>query len=1139
MSTIILKYSDLFYNDGGIEQVVKDLEAGQEKIVQIAKDIKANFNKNFDLSDNDAINEFEKQTEDLTENLSSIQKAQKKVNDMQKTWNKTIKTSNSTTEEQINNLAKLDRELEIYRSQLKEINKLSKSGKDTERDLNKERAEAQLNIKRVRAEIRQEEKAIINSNKAKKEELKLAEALDTINNKEITTRADLRRAIAAYNVLIDNTNIATQEGIDTVKGYTAAQDELRERLSEVSDTFTQNKINIGNYEESIVNALNSTNAFSTGISGLDSSIGSLISLLTLTKEELADMEKNLGNNTNALQRFAISFGKLNKALKASIIGVVIVAVAALASAFGDTRAGAVRLEKVLSSLQSGLTAFLEISKELFISLFKSITNLSDTISFFFLNLKKGLLESTNLFGRNNEEIKKIQENLIKIAERQKERNESDKENGSLIERLKKIWNSAGKSITRNLENIEKAFNIEDNIRRLTLEIEDLNGELALLQNQADDSTQSLTNQLKANSRALEVSEEIARRNVEIARQRLELANERVKANASLRPIENQGLNQAKKGVEFAKETLRFAQQQGASLEISNSLLEEQQSALVEITKAENEQQLIRAENARQRREIERDLFEQNLDLLIDLIDTEKNLSEQFVNDTTRNFEARINEFNRFLVRFRSNAQRELDEFTAQAQRRGLDLDFDIQFNEDGSFELFIGDQQLAIDNIVELNKQLQATGLSEIEINRFREFIIETRNGVKDFTMLNKELVLASINFNQLRAEFSASKEEIRRLDELDKKIKQIRESLQGTLTVSQRNKAIKQLEQLEEERSKISEDADKERVQARINSINQELKTVDKGSTREIELLQEKIDLEKQLRDEAAQEEIKSEINKQKKIIAEQKKAAAEIRRIISMIANEFVKQAANQTAEAEKASQKQEEAVSRQQQRAVAGLENTLAQEQKLLGEREAERVRAEQRQRRLEKIRALYSSYANYANQGDGENAIGKALRDFAILQAVEATFADGGIVGIDGLTNKVKTDKNGITVGRSHSMKGGILALHEGGEGFFSRKEVANMGEDNFRLIKSMAAKGPIGTDFFSNQRKAFVATVPTVNSTDQRLLSEVKELKRAVQNQSSESWDVEKIFDDVFKLTKTTTKGNSKKRKSYIKRKPRF
>ena len=231
------------------------------------------------MSDNEAIADFEKQTENLADNLGDLQKAQEKVAEMQQQWNKVVRASNRTTDEQIDNLARLDKELQGYRNELRRINKLAKSGEETERDLNKERVQAQLNIKRVSAEIRQEQRAILNSNKAKQAEIKLAEALDTINNKEIQTRADIRAAIAAYNVLIDQTNITTEEGIQTVERYTNAQDMLRERLAGVSDTFTQNKINIGNYEESIVNALNSTNAFSTGISGLDASIGGLIKTL--------------------------------------------------------------------------------------------------------------------------------------------------------------------------------------------------------------------------------------------------------------------------------------------------------------------------------------------------------------------------------------------------------------------------------------------------------------------------------------------------------------------------------------------------------------------------------------------------------------------------------------------------------------------------------------------------------------------------------------------------------------------------------------------------------------------------------------------------------------------------------------------
>ena len=118
MSTIILKYSDLFENDGGIEQVIRDLEAGQARIVQIAKDIKSEFNKNFDFSDNEAIADFEKQTENLADNLGDLQKAQEKVAEMQQQWNKVVRASNRTTDEQIDNLARLDKELQGYRNEL-------------------------------------------------------------------------------------------------------------------------------------------------------------------------------------------------------------------------------------------------------------------------------------------------------------------------------------------------------------------------------------------------------------------------------------------------------------------------------------------------------------------------------------------------------------------------------------------------------------------------------------------------------------------------------------------------------------------------------------------------------------------------------------------------------------------------------------------------------------------------------------------------------------------------------------------------------------------------------------------------------------------------------------------------------------
>jgi len=146
-----------------------------------------------------------------------------------------------------------------------------------------------------------------------------------------------------------------------------------------------------------------------------------------------------------------------------------------------------------------------------------------------------------------------------------------------------------------------------------------------------------------------------------------------------------------------------------------------------------------------------------------------------------------------------------------------------------------------------------------------------------------------------------------------------------------------------------------------------------------------------------------------------------------------------------AQKQVEQSDKKIDEQRSRAEQGLSNTLAFEQRELGKREAELVKRQKRQERLEKIKAIYSSYNNYASQGD-TNPILKALRDFAILESITASFGDGGVV-------EDKLPTNGIFKGQSHNGNGGgIPILVEGKEGIFSAREMDNLGKDNFYKMK---------------------------------------------------------------------------------------
>jgi len=1090
MENVLFKYSDFFQDDGGFDKIRNDFDKLGDDLMKKAKELK-NGLKLVDTENVDAVKDYEAETESLMKTFKKYGDAKEEINKIEKAYLELKKKDSKSSDDQINKLTKLDKELAVHRSKLAEINTFTKQNIKTDRDLNKERVEAELNIKRVRKEITSTQTEILKSNELSREEQKLLKAKITLEKTEIKTLDDVRERISALRVVVQSLDLESEA--DKIQAFNNEINELTGTLSDNSDKFIQSKINIGNYEESIVNALKSSDLFKTNIGFLDGAIGSLVGALTLTTEELDAMEKAMTENSSALQRFTVSFGKMNKVLKASVIGLLLVALAGLSSLFGDTRAGAVRMEKVMTSLGSAFVTFGKVS----IIVLQSIGSVIGLVL--------------------NGQFK-----VAKIVAEQS------------MKAITKAFETGAEAIVKGLEYIDKAFKIEDNVRRLNREIEVLNGKLAILQTRADDSTTSLKAQLNNTLGALKLQDQIGQKQLDVAKQTLDIANNKIKQNVLANVVEAENLNLQAEGVAFAEQVQDLAQKRGVSLEIANDLIVQQQDALIGVIQAENQLQLSREENLKKQREIQRDIFEQNLDLLIDLIDTEKNISEKFVNNTSKNFKRRIDEFNRFLIVFRQNSQKELDEFTKFAKTKGLDLEFQIQYDENGDFEIFIGDQKLATDNIVELNKQLQSTGMSEIEINRFREFVIEARNGVNDFRDLNKELTLAGIKVKELSDNLLVDQNELNELDVLNEKILKLKQIRPESVPNRERKRILKELESLEKEKQEILAHAQEKQLDNRLDAINEELKLVENGSERELELLREKASLEKQIRETSADRNSEAVKTENEKAIAEYEKFVEDLKGVFELILDQVSELNQKRVESAEKQVDRQTELIDVQRRRAEEGLTNTLAFEQRELGRREADLIKQQKRQERLEKVKALYSSYNNYASQGD-QNPITKALRDFAILEAITASFKDGGITGIDG----VKTNNKGITLGRSHNSNGmgGNLAWHESGEGFFSRKEVDNMGHDNFYKIKSLASMGKIDSNFFSKQRKQFTQIVP-FSTIDPSLIHEMREVKNAINSKPTQNWKMGEINNGMMSLVEEVITTNGVKRNHHIVKRPR-
>jgi len=1137
MEKAVFQYSDFFNNDGGFDQIRRDFDKLGDDLIRKAKEIREQT-KLFDVDQVDMIKDIEDKTESLTKAFKKYETAKIDLEKVEKAVTEAQEKQNQTQDEQIENLIKLEKELDKYKTDLAEANKLLKVGAKTEKDLNKQRAESKLNIKQVNKEIRDQQNEILKSNSLSKKEQKLAEARLILQKEEIRNREDLRERIKALRIVVDQLDFETEA--DQIAKFNQEIDELTQVLGDNSDKFIQSKINIGNYEESIVSALKNTNLFQGELGVLNQVIDKAIDFFANSEKANKKDAKAKEANTKATTRLGRGIKILNRIAKATLILALIAALASLASAFSQGRKGAILTQRALARFNVTVKVVINTLGDVASGLFDIFSAIGSNISSLLIGFKKfgeeaklAFLELGDFVKDNSKEIAETEARIRKLDERIQENTKNNKKFGEgwdkiteSIGNFRQRYDDAVTAIQTSDEGIINAFRIADEIKRAELNLVNLRKEVQLLEIRSEDSTISLRQQLELTDQLLEKRVELLQKESDIALKNLELANAQARVDA-----ESAGFRLSEDDVQFARELLDLNQQlDPRNNPLNDEFLEETQNALKEYLGTLGEIEVAEAEIGKQRREISRDLFEQNLDLLIDLIDTEKNLSEQFVNDVTRSFKNRIDEFNRFLLVFQRNSQNILAEFNKEAENLGLDLDFDIQFDEEGNFKVFIGDAELAIDNIVELNEQLQATGLNEIDINRFREFIVETRNGVKDFKDLNKELALVGINVKELRENITVSQDELESLDQLQEKIEALSERINGSLSIRERTKVIEEIEALEKEKTKIEEEGEKDRIGNRIDAIDAELQTVEEESQRYLELIQERLDLEKQLRDKNSNDILEKAKEANKKELEEQKKLADDTRKIIDAVLDKAVEAQRERVEKAEERVDRQSELIDIQRQRAEQGLANTLAFEQRELGKREAERIKQEKRQERLEKIQALYSSYNNYASRGD-DNPLVKALRDFSILEAITASFGDGGVV-------EDKLPTNGVFRGRSHQGKnGGIPILVEGREGILSAREMSNLGKDNFYKMKDMASMGKVDSNFFSKQRKQFVREVPSGGYSPE-LVQEVRDMKRAIEGKPVQQWDAFGVVNGTLELVETVMTKNKTKRNHYKVKKPR-
>lgn len=1260
----IIPYSRIIGDDGAFDKAKQDLANFLADVLKQAEKLKG-ISLTVDTKDSKALADYAKDIEGVTKQQKEYEKALELLLKTEKLYLKASEEVRKSEMDKFKSLTDAELQLSEYRKELTKLQKTEKASPVQNRKNADAITELKLRIKDLTTEYNKNQKEVLERGKLTANEIKLLKAKQTVENKQVDTLQEVRGRMNALRLVVQNTSLTTEEGRKTIEKYNKEIDELTVLLSDNSDEFIKNKINIGNYKESVKQALEETGLFKTNITLLDTAFTKLVDVMFSSKEAteantvavrnntesvgiLTKVNSFLGRifkknavivaentgavgtntiavnaeteavtantvatqtntgvtnanttattrNTGAVGKLIKQFKGLNTVLKASIIIGIIALLGSLFAVFKQGRAGVVASEKAMARFavigKVLITTLAEFGKGLF-SFFGAI---GSSIGNVFLKIEKAYLNLSILLSKplafSDKAKKEIAEMEAQVASLDKQIQENSSKNGDsyekAFEQMGKALSNFGKRIEDGNkaiktmdEGIIRAFEIGDQIKKAELAIISFQKAVRGLEGMADDDTLSLNTQLTATNLLLEKKLQLLRKESEINGLNLEQANAKARAdlqaNATSIGSRADAIALIKDEAKFTEALLQLnidlSERKGEnplddeSLNASVDALKNYKQGLAEI-------EIAKQENAEKLRKIDRDIYEQNLDLLIDLIDKEKGLSEQQVNSTVLNYDRRLAEFDRFRAKFKENAQKELDEFnklavkSAMSLRRQLDngglseeqtkliraelekldnLDLTIKFNADDSFTVFNGQAELAIDDIQKLNEQLQGLGLAEIPINRFREFTQETQAWLKDTREQEIALKKVGLAIEQLQNENILSEVQLAELKQINKELLELSDPKTLSPLKGDYDKRLKEIEDLEKRKTEIVEQSEEARLRIRLNALDEEEKLAKAQAEREffiqknkegkldklseddikqaheksedlLKIQEERLALQTQLETSASDKLIEKQREQTEKLKAEWERFKKDLFGVFDLIADKFVELANKQVATAEDRISKQEKATDDQRARAEQGLENTLAFEQEQLAKREADAERARKKAERLEKIKALWTSYQSYASDPENKNgqALTKTLRDFAILEAITASFGDGGLV-----SDKVPTDANGITRGKSHRGNGGgIPVMVEHGEGFLSAREVNNLGVDNFRTFKNMLGKGKVSPSMFKKQRSEFMQTIPVIidNSNIEKGLEDVRQ---EIRNKPSQTVSVEELVNGFLKITET-------------------
>lgn len=506
-------------------------------------------------------------------------------------------------------------------------------------------------------------------------------------------------------------------------------------------------------------------------------------------------------------------------------------------------------------------------------------------------------------------------------------------------------------------------------------------------------------------------------------------------------------------IKLASEELRIANLQVAQAEITGGanveILDAQTAAIVKLQEARNEAAIEEVETEKLLREIKRDRFEKELDFAIDAFDSTKTFLERQIALEDQTFEQRTSNLLKLKALSDSAFQSQIELLEGQI---GKGIDFE---------------RLSTLEDEKEIRKELIDANLTdEIVLQRILEFIRERKAVTADIADAERDVK------KQLQEQLDLT-------DEQFNSIKQIR--LQGRIDAEQDAEANRRLrEQALIEQAKFETNIAEENSDERIliaEQLKNDLAAIDRERQKDVE------------------EASKKEIAERKKVVDS----------IISSTLEGLDKRNEAENASRDAAIEKQETALSVQEERAKKGLTNTLAFEQEQLDKANLERQRELERQAKQQEVIALVQAYLNQfqeLSKTEPDTAAFKAFTNTLLAKSVAK-----GLTGFIEGTELVERDMNGS---KFSSGQDGYIAKFDG------KERILNPAQ-NMALPKGMtnAELVQAAQDYSKGNTWGFVPTFASnadSGATTKAIIESNKQVIRAIQdNAASMSVDSEGLM----------------------------